>query len=457
MHKALENTPLKIQSQVVVVGAGIGGVCAAVAAARAGATVALLEAGSQIGGTGVHSPVGLICTFADRSGRIINDGLHREFFPQIAEGSPSGFKSYDERELIHRYQTALHSLLHLHVLTSARVQYAYTDDSRNDRIRLLRLHDGSTIEGQVFVDATADGNLAVLAGAKSMVGRNEDGAFQPSTLTFIVEGIEWSKFAAELPENGPHDWASLGRARQELNPFYQDLKARGGTSNPREDVLFFPLPERPGCVLFNQTRITGVVPWDEDSVASGLREGRKQIDEFWGAIKQHPAFVHARIAKISEKLGIREGRRIQGDYVLTAEDCLGEARFNDMVAACGYALDIHNPTGSGTVMKPIPGSGYYHIPYRSLCAAGFHNLLLGSRCISGTHEAHSSYRVMSAVSAIGQAAGVAAALASTHCPADIRAVDPSIIRGVLQSQHQFVEGPVTPPAIQDATHTLAHS
>lgn len=428
----------ELRGEVVVVGAGIGGICAALAAARAGASVTLLESMPQIGGTGVHSPVGLICTFADRSGRIINDGLHREFFPQIATGRPSGFKSYDERELARRYQAALEAEPKLCVITSARVRRV---EVIAGVIRCLHLKDGGTVSGAIYVDGTADGNLAVLAGAEAMVGRDGDGAAQPASLTFTVEGINWGAFVTDLPKNGPDDWSSLDRARRELNPLYLQLKARGGTSNPREDVLFFPLPGCPGEALFNQTRVTGVVPWDEASVAAGLREGRKQIDEFWSAIRFHPAFAQARISRISEKLGIREGRRIRGDYVLTADDCLGEARFDDMVVACGYAMDIHNPTGAGTVMKSIPGSGYYHIPYRCLRAAGLRNLLLGSRCISGTHEAHSSYRVMSSVSAIGQAAGVAAALTSHLGSQDVRAVDAAGIRAKLRDQHQFVEGP----------------
>jgi hypothetical protein len=148
---------------------------------------------------------------------------------------------------------------------------------------------------------------------------------------------------------------------------------------------------------------------------------------------------------IAPTLGVREGRRIIGDYILTQEDCLSEARFDDMVAACCYFIDIHDPDGAGTVMRPIPGSGYYHIPFRCLCAKGWENLLLGSRCISGTHEAHSSYRVMAPVTAIGQACGVAAALAVRMQKENVRDVDAACIRYVLKQQNQFVEGSVTEP------------
>ena len=138
---------------------------------------------------------------------------------------------------------------------------------------------------------------------------------------------------------------------------------------------------------------------------------------------------------------MREGRRIIGDYILTGDDCVNEARYDDMVTACAYALDIHNPKGAGTHFSHIGGSGYYHIPYRCLRAKGFANLLLGSRCISGTHEAHASYRVMAPIAAIGQAAGVAAGLAVKLQATDVRDVNAAQIRKVLKESGQFVEGP----------------
>jgi hypothetical protein len=163
-------------------------------------------------------------------------------------------------------------------------------------------------------------------------------------------------------------------------------------------------------------------------------------------VRHHPAFAKVTDVTISGKLGVREGRRITGDYVLTAEDCLGEARFDDMVAACGYALDIHDPNGTGeTCIREIPDSGYYHIPYRCLVARGFSNLLLGFRCISGTHEAHSSYRVMPPISAIGQAAGTSAGLFVNSGAGDLRRVDARWIRQVLKQANQFVEGECIDP------------
>jgi hypothetical protein len=213
-------------------------------------------------------------------------------------------------------------------------------------------------------------------------------------------------------------------------------------------VLFFPYPDNTS-LLFNQTRMIGVDPTDPASVERGQREGEKQIHEFWEAVRMHPAFKNARIECISQKLGVREGRRIVGDYILTEEDCVAGTQFDDMVAACAYSVDIHDPKGPGGRFAHIRAAGYYHIPYRCLLAKGLTNLLLGSRCISGTHEAHASYRVMAPISAIGEAAGVAAALTNRLGRADVRDVSAAQIRSVLKNAGQFVEGPCEPiPQLQ---------
>jgi hypothetical protein len=187
-----------------------------------------------------------------------------------------------------------------------------------------------------------------------------------------------------------------------------------------------------------------VDPTRPETVAAARKEGERQVKEIVGVLRRHSAFAEAEMDFVATKLGVREGRRVMGDYLLTAEDCLKPARFDDMVAACAYMIDIHNPTGDDTHMERIPAPGYYHIPYRCLIARGHKNLLLGSRCISGTHEAHSSYRVMAPLSAIGQAAGVAAALTCRAGKPDVRAIPATAIRWVLREQEQFVEGECTP-------------
>jgi hypothetical protein len=430
---------------VVVAGAGIGGVCAALAAAREGARVALLEGAAEIGGTGVHSPVGLICSWFDASGRPINRGIFTEIFPYLFEEgvqSRNDIFTYREEELKSAYVRLLEADSRLEVFTSSLVEQVESQDGCIGRVRT---REGRWFQAGVFVDSTADGNLAAAAGASFQKGRDRDGRLQPGTLTFRVEGVDFSAFG--LDPSQPHwaRWDNFHVFSEALLPLYLRVKKAGGTSNPKESILCFP--DREGTsLLFNQTHVVGVDPTDPGSLHEAMKEGRKQIEEFWEAVRGHPAFARVRKVTVFEKLGVREGRRVVGDHVLTAAECLQEVRFEDMVAACGYAVDIHDPDGSGkSRLEWIPGSGYYHIPYRCLYSRDFSNLLLGSRCISGSHEAHSSYRVMAPVSAIGQAAGTAAALMGRLGAADVRDVKAAWIRHSLRAAGQFVEGDCVAP------------
>jgi hypothetical protein len=441
MHHDTPSVDSTLSFDVLVAGAGIGGVSAALDAARSGRRVALLEAAPEIGGTGVHSPVGLVCTWFDKSGRYINRGLYEEMLPYLFDPvalQKRVIQTYHEKELKATYLRLLAAEPTLSVFTSCPVA---TVEKEGRRILAVRAADGRRFAAKVFVDSTADGNLSALAGASFQKGRESDGKMQPSTLTFRVDGVDFRALGFDPTQAYWATWDRFEELLKSLMPPFLALRAAGGTSSPKEDVLCFP--DRDGqSLLFNQTRIADVDPTDPASVAAALREGRKQAEEFWGAIRTHPAFAKATLT-LFDKLGVREGRRILGDYLLTGEDCLGEARFDDMVAACGYAVDIHDPDGTAkTHMVWIPGSGYYHIPYRCLYSKDFDNLLLGSRCISGTHEAHSSYRVMPPISSIGQAAGTAAALFAERGCHDVREIKASWIRQRLSAAGQFIEGTV---------------
>lgn len=436
----------KTKYDIVIVGAGVGGICAALAAARLRRSVLLVEGMKEIGGTGVHSAVSLICLFRDKEGRPINNGIHRELFPQAYTVGKGLFDveetvpTYDEKELKRKYEALLKAEPLITVWTDSRVTGVEVDGAFG-KIAGLTVATGEgepfSVSGQFFLDATADGNLSAMAGAEFQIGREEDGKLQTATVTFKMSGFDPSK----LQNPRVTTWGGIRSLRQELTVYYHQLKKEGGTRNPRPSVLCFPYPDGRG-ILFNSTAVTDVDPTSAESVAAGMREGTEQALQLAEAVKRHPAFAEAEVEFVAPKLGVREGRRVIGDYVLTADDCLNARKFDDMVAACAYSLDIHDPLGGGAKLVKIGGPGYYHIPYRSLIAKGWKNLLLSSRCISGTHEAHSSYRVMSGVSAIGEAAGTAAALAVWSKADDARDVSAARIRYVLQAGGQFVEGGV---------------
>ncbi len=443
---------------VVVVGAGIGGVSAAVAAARAGARTLLVESFEKLGGTGVHSALGIVCGVGPGVDGWVNTGVLAEFFPHLfAEKwtkAPNCF--YDAHDLADRYQSVTTKEENLTVFTGTTLETVRTeshpDGSKQIRSITLSGKHAGEVTADVFIDSTADGNLSAIAGADFKLGRDGDGKMQPCTLTFTIRDIDTTKLGfggdadvKPIVIKNMDDKHRVGNALG-LNAAWNRLQNAGKTINPKTQtwVLYFMSADGQ-TIVFNHTRITDIDPTNPADVERGRKLGEEQVMELWNEIKDHPALATAKI-EISPMLGIREGRRIIGDYILTQEDCLGEARFDDMLTACCYEIDIHDPHGAGTRIEHIPGSGYYHIPYRSLRAKNFRNLLLGSRCISGTHEAHSSYRVMAPLSAIGQAVGVAGALAAMTNAQDVRDIPAAQIRYVLREQGQFTEGTHEAPA-----------
>lgn len=144
-------------------------------------------------------------------------------------------------------------------------------------------------------------------------------------------------------------------------------------------------------------------------------------------------FEEAYLSSSAAEIGIRESRRIMGEYVITGEDITEARKFKDVIARGSYPIDIHSPTGEGTVNPPMAPGASYDIPYRSLVPKDIDNLLVAGRCISSTHEGQSAIRVIPIVVAIGQAAGVAAAL-SAKLNMFPRRLDVSLLQRTLRSQ-----------------------
>ena len=179
------------------------------------------------------------------------------------------------------------------------------------------------------------------------------------------------------------------------------------------------------------TRVLGSDVWDLSYAEWVSRSQMRQIAEF---LKRYvPGFEKSYVMQSGVNVGVRETRRILGEYQLTAEDVLSARKFDDAIARGSYPVDIHNPKGSGTLLKRLPPGEAYDIPLRCLLPRGTEGVLVAGRCLSGTHEAHSSYRVMPIAMATGQAAGVCAALAARKRAAP-RSIDVKDVQGELRRQ-----------------------
>ena len=281
------------------------------------------------------------------------------------------------------------------------------------------------IRAKVTIDCTGDADIAVQAGTPTEVGR-ADGLVQPMTLMFRMAEFQRAAFEGYVKEN-PKEW----RGVHGLWDLVRKATAAGELKLPREDILFFATPHE-GEVSVNSTRVTRVLGTDVWDLCYAEWMSRRQMRQIAEFLKRYvPGFEKSYVMQSGVNVGVRETRRIVGDYQLTADDVLSARKFDDGIARGSYPVDIHNPTGTGTVLKRLPPGEAYDIPLRCLMPQNAEGLIVAGRCMSGTHEAHSSYRVMPIVMATGQAAGVTAAIAARR---GIRPRETSI----REVQHELV-------------------
>lgn len=276
------------------------------------------------------------------------------------------------------------------------------------------------IEARNLVDATGDGDVAARAGALFHVGREADGRVQPMTLMFRIADFDRSAFAAYV-EAHPDQWEGV----HGLTELVREATEAGDLDLPREDILFFATPH-PKELSVNCTRVTGVLGTDVFDLTRAEIEARRQMQQIMRFLRKYvPGFATAYVVQSGTHIGVRETRRVVGEYTLDVSDVLGGRKFDDAIARASYPVDIHNPKGPGTVMRRLPAGEWYEVPLRCLLPKGVENLLVAGRCISGTHEAHSSYRVTPTAMATGQAAGVCAAIAGStgRQPRDVPAAE----------------------------------
>jgi hypothetical protein len=237
------------------------------------------------------------------------------------------------------------------------------------------------------------------------------------TLNFRMAGVD----PARLP------------SREEVTRLYLAARDQGRIDCPRNDVLYFTTT-RDGEIHFNTTRVTRADGTRAEDLTRAEIESRRQVSQIAAFLKRDvPGFERAYLQMTGTQVGVRETRRIVGEYVLTAEDVLGARKFEDCVARGSYPVDIHDPDGGGTILKHLPPGESYDIPYRCLVPLKIDNLLVAGRPISSTHEAHSSLRVMPIACAVGEAAGTAAALCVRDNVAP-RALETGLLQRTLAAQ-----------------------
>ncbi|MBR4442461.1 MAG: FAD-dependent oxidoreductase [Clostridia bacterium] len=410
---------------LIVVGGGLTGVAAAVSARRQGLDVLLIEKAGFLGGA---PGTLLINPFMPYSTTV--DGkrfeLSRGFFSELRALLKEAGGYADGREDIHEEYLKLvfdrlvkkegvQPLLHA-VLCGVE-----KDGETITAVKVVTKAGILAFKGRCFIDSTGDADLAVMAGCPYHLGR-PDGLCQPMTLCFRIGNVDIPTFQ---------------KNRQAMQEKYKQFQAEGKIKNPRENVLIFNTLVD-GVLHFNTTRVVKHNPTDPFDVTEAEMIAREQMFEMYDFLKNNcPGFEHSQLLYSAGEIGARESRMIDGEYLLTEEDLRDCVKFDDAIAAGNYDIDIHNPEGSGTSHYYFPAGTWYTIPYRSLQPKNADNLLVAGRCISSTHEAQASYRVMPIVTTLGQAAGVAAALA-VKAGVGVKEIDVKALQDVLTRSGAFI-------------------
>ena len=227
------------------------------------------------------------------------------------------------------------------------------------------------------------------------------------------------------------------RNRALMQQKYKEAQAAGRIKNPRENVLIFGTLVD-GMLHFNTTRIVKHNPTDPFDVTEAEMLAREQMLEMYAFLRaEAPGFEHSQLVYSAGEIGARESRMIDGEYTLTQEDLVNCVKFEDAIAAGNYDIDIHNPEGSGTSHYYFPAGTWYTVPYRCLQPRNAENLLVAGRCISSTHEAQASYRIMPIVTTLGQAAGTAAAIAARQ-DIGVKKIDTAELQRALKAHGAFI-------------------
>jgi len=420
---------IKQKYDVVVAGGGLAGVSAAAAASRLGAKTLLIERYGFLGGMATAGLVNPFMTWKTSTGEKLIAGIFEEVTKRLGEIGAIKASAFDSEAMKF---VCLDILLdsNVEMLLHTVASGAIICGNEVCGVKTLTKSGELDIGAKIVIDATGDGDIAADAGAKFEVGSAEFGA-QAMTLMLDVGGVDTIKALAYVRDNPdqmrfpklPKD-ADLEKLADGVISAagYYDLvaqaKSKGDYPLPGDLVFYIGRPRR-GEVVFNTTHVGGVDGTNPHDLTKAEIEGRKQATALVKFARKYlPGFENAYLLRTAAQIGVRETRRIIGEYVFCAEDVIKGAKFEDAIARLAYPIDVHSGKGEGYTKteesnRPAaPQDGdWYEVPYRCLVPLEIDNLLVAGRCVSSTQEGHGAIRIMPCCIAMGQAAGTAAAIA----------------------------------------------
>ena len=418
---------------VLVVGAGSAGSSAAISAARMGARVMLIDRLPFLGGTStaVLDTFYAFYTPGARPRRVVG-GIGWEVVQRLTEqgmaferpntyGAGTGV-TYDP-EVLKVLWEQLAEDARVDVLLHPWATGVHQRDGQTTGIRIWNKGGESIVDAAVIVDASGDADPCAMAGVP-YEGAGSTPNLQSLSTIFRLANVDVER-ASMLPKT--ELWAKM-----------REAAASGEYHLPRLEGSWHRTPH-PGVITVHMTRIPNVDATDPEQLTHAEIEGRRQVREYHRFLRDRvEGFEQSVLVATSPAIGVRESRRVIGDYRLTRDDVLRARRFEDEIALCGAPIEDH-AAGPDTRWTYVREGGVYGIPYRCLLPAGIEGMLVAGRCFSATHDAHASARSMATCMAMGQAAGTAAALAASAGTAP-RQVSSAILRRRLLECRAVLEG-----------------
>lgn len=422
-NEPAREVPVVRETDVIVCGGGPAGIGAALAAARTGARVQLIEVHGCLGGVWTAGLLTWIIDTHDKPGILLDlmrrleergAGLTADNQKKLFDTKPSYAFGYD----VEKMKALLEEMCvesGVAVRYHTRVASASVDEKNRLTTVLTESKSGREAwRAKIFIDCTGEGDLAARAGCGFDYGDPETGQAQPMSLLAIIGGVDAQELA---PFHRFHNEAKQksGRNQEAKKNLLAEIR-RGGIDPSYGGPTLFKITENLFTLMAHHEY--GVSSSNADDITRATLSGRKELHAIVEALRSlGGVWKNLHLVTTAEQIGIREGRRIHGHYTVTTEDIVGGARHVDAVCRCNFGVDVHS-TDPKKGKAVLSGHGYkvlpYDIPLRALIARDVDGLLLAGRCISGDFYAHSSYRVTGNAVALGQGAGVAAALSARN-------------------------------------------
>jgi len=410
---------------VVVCGGGMTGFAAAVTSAREGKKTLLIEKNGCLGGVATSGSVTCLLggiDYEDGKFKFVTGGLFKELYYNLRKKeecvdiykvdrnrSPHAWYSGLAESILFDNEAMKRELENLALDAGVELLYfsyvfdLYVEENKIKYILVANKSGNTAFYADTYIDCTGDADLAFKAGCKTIKGRDEDNLMTPATLIMNLNNVDTEKVLQYIIDN------NSPRFREKI----LELRDAGKWTFPY-DIFINLLMTKPGYHMINTIRQVGIDGTDGKSLTKGMIQGRRENKQLYDLLTEYfPGFENSNIANTADTIGIRETRRIIGDFVLSLKALMRGEVFEDVIALASYCFDLPDPKKPS--LQPLEGErikkNYTEIPYKCMLPDNINNLLVAGRSISVEREVLGPIRVMGPCIGMGQAAGMAASMA----------------------------------------------